>query len=107
MAWDVCSWLPDNSAAQRWCESISGSGPDKPEPVAVDLRSVLVNDLVAEHVVKRGKHPMLEAGLQWAASEFPVTDALKQAFNIKTIGDLGRNKYIVAAVAIASLAGSK
>jgi hypothetical protein len=34
-------------------------------------------------------------------------EALKQAFNIKTIGDLGRNKYIVAAVAIAALAGSK
>ena len=33
--------------------------------------------------------------------------ALKQAFNIKTIGDLGRNKYIVAAVAIAALAGNK
>ena len=33
--------------------------------------------------------------------------ALKQAFNIKTIGDLGRNKYIVAAVAIAALAGKK
>jgi hypothetical protein len=33
--------------------------------------------------------------------------ALKQAFNIKTIGDLGRNKYIVAAVAIAALAGGK
>jgi hypothetical protein len=31
--------------------------------------------------------------------------ALKQAFNIKTIGDLGRNKHIVAAVAIAALAG--
>ncbi len=33
--------------------------------------------------------------------------ALKQAFNIKTVGDLGRNKYIVAAVAIAALAGKK
>lgn len=33
--------------------------------------------------------------------------ALKQAFNIKTIGDLGRNKFVVAAVAIAALAGSK
>jgi hypothetical protein len=33
--------------------------------------------------------------------------ALKQAFNIKTIGDLGRNKFIGAAVAIASLAGKK
>lgn len=33
--------------------------------------------------------------------------ALKQAFNVKTIGDLGRNKYIVAAVAIAALAGKK
>jgi len=31
--------------------------------------------------------------------------ALKQAFNVKTVGDLGRNKYIVAAVAIAALAG--
>ncbi len=34
-------------------------------------------------------------------------DLLKQAFNIKTVGDLGRNKYIVAAVAIAALAGKK
>ena len=33
--------------------------------------------------------------------------ALKQAFNIKTIGDLGRNKYIIAAVSIAALAGKK
>jgi hypothetical protein len=33
--------------------------------------------------------------------------ALKQAFNITTIGDLGRNKYIVAAVAIAALASAK
>lgn len=31
--------------------------------------------------------------------------ALLQAFKVKTIGDLGRNKYIVAAVAIAALAG--
>jgi uncharacterized protein (DUF433 family) len=30
--------------------------------------------------------------------------ALKRALNIKTIGDLGRNTYIVAAVAIAALA---
>jgi hypothetical protein len=34
-------------------------------------------------------------------------EALKQAFNVTTIGDLGRNKYIVAAVAIAALAGGK
>ena len=34
-------------------------------------------------------------------------EALKRAFNIKTVGDLGRNKYIVAAVAIAALAGKK
>lgn len=34
-------------------------------------------------------------------------EALKKAFNVKTIGDLGRNKFIVAAVAIASLAGKK
>ena len=34
-------------------------------------------------------------------------ESLKKAFNIKTIGDLGRNKYIVAAVAIAALAGKK
>jgi hypothetical protein len=34
-------------------------------------------------------------------------EALKKAFNVKTIGDLGRNKYIVAAVAIAALAGGK
>lgn len=33
--------------------------------------------------------------------------ALKQAFNVKTIGDLGRNKFVVAAVAIAALAGKK
>ncbi len=31
--------------------------------------------------------------------------ALLKAFNVKTIGDLGRNKFIVAAVAIAALAG--
>ncbi len=34
-------------------------------------------------------------------------EALKKAFNVKTIGDLGRNKFVVAAVAIASLAGKK
>ena len=34
-------------------------------------------------------------------------EALKQAFNIKTIGDLGRNKFVVAAVAIAALAGKQ
>ena len=34
-------------------------------------------------------------------------DALKKAFNVKTIGDLGRNKYVVAAVAIAALSGKK
>ena len=33
--------------------------------------------------------------------------ALTQAFNVRTIGDLGRNKYIVAAVAIAALAGKQ
>ena len=31
----------------------------------------------------------------------------QKAFNVKTIGDLGRNKFVVAAVAIASLAGKK
>lgn len=34
-------------------------------------------------------------------------ELLKKAFNVKTIGDLGTNKYIVAAVAIAALAGKK
>lgn len=34
-------------------------------------------------------------------------EALKKAFNVKTIGDLGTNKYIVAAVAIAALSGKK
>ena len=34
-------------------------------------------------------------------------EALKKAFNVKTIGDLGRNKFVVAAVAIAALAGKK
>ena len=33
-------------------------------------------------------------------------DALKQAFNIKTIGDLGRNKHFRAAQAIVNLAES-
>ena len=31
-------------------------------------------------------------------------EALKQAFNIKTIGDLGRNKYFRAAAALVDLA---
>jgi hypothetical protein len=39
-----------------------------------------------------------------------VTDAdaklLAEAFNIKTIGDLGRNKYFRAAAALVDLAGS-
>jgi hypothetical protein len=30
--------------------------------------------------------------------------ALQQAFNIKTVGDLGRNKYVRAAQALAALA---
>lgn len=34
-------------------------------------------------------------------------EALKKAFNVKTVGDLGRNKYIVAAVAIVALSGKK
>lgn len=34
-------------------------------------------------------------------------EALKKAFNVNTIGDFGRNKYVVAAVAIAALAGGK
>jgi hypothetical protein len=34
-------------------------------------------------------------------------ELLQKAFNVKTIGDLGTNKYIVAAVAIAALAGKK
>ena len=34
-------------------------------------------------------------------------EGLKKAFNVKTIGELGRNKYVVAAVAIAALAGKK
>jgi hypothetical protein len=33
--------------------------------------------------------------------------ALKPAFNVTTVGDLGRNKYVVAAVAIAALAGKR
>jgi hypothetical protein len=32
--------------------------------------------------------------------------ALKQAFNVKTVGDLGRNKYFRAAQALALLAES-
>ena len=31
---------------------------------------------------------------------------LKDAFNIKTVGDLGRNKYFRAAAALVDLAGS-
>ncbi len=34
-------------------------------------------------------------------------DLLKKAFNIKTIGDLGRNKYFLHAQAIVALAGAK
>ena len=34
-------------------------------------------------------------------------ELLKQAFNIKTIGDLGRNKFFLAARAIVDLAGAK
>ena len=34
------------------------------------------------------------------------TQLLEQAFNIKTIGDLGRNKYFRAAAAIVDLANS-
>ena len=34
-------------------------------------------------------------------------EALKKAFNVRTVGDLGRNTYVVAAVAIAALAGGK
>jgi hypothetical protein len=34
-------------------------------------------------------------------------ELLQKAFNVKTIGDLGTNKYILTAVAIASLAGKK
>ena len=34
-------------------------------------------------------------------------EALKKAFNVRSIGDLGRNKFVVAAVAIAALAGKK
>lgn len=34
-------------------------------------------------------------------------EALRKAFNVKTIGEFGRNKYVVAAVAIAALAGPK
>jgi hypothetical protein len=36
-------------------------------------------------------------------------EALKSAFNIKTVGDLGKNKYFAAAVALADLskAGAK
>ena len=30
---------------------------------------------------------------------------LKEAFNIKTVGDLGRNKYVRLAVALADLGG--
>ncbi len=34
-------------------------------------------------------------------------EALKKAFNVKTIGELGRNQYVVAAVAVAALGGKK
>jgi hypothetical protein len=34
-------------------------------------------------------------------------ELLQKAFNVKTIGDLGTNKYILTAVAIAALAGKK
>ena len=34
-------------------------------------------------------------------------EALKKAFNVKTIGELGRNQYVVAAVAIAALGAKK
>jgi len=44
-----------------------------------------------------------------AISGISAADAeiLKKAFNVKTIGDLGTNKYMVAAVAIAALSGKK
>ncbi|MGD9895273.1 MAG: hypothetical protein AB7R89_24190 [Dehalococcoidia bacterium] len=44
-----------------------------------------------------------------AISGISASDAemLQKAFNVKTIGDLGTNKHILTAVAIAALAGKK
>jgi hypothetical protein len=69
-------------------------------PVNADLDKVLDKDYEDKSLTE-----LVDAPVQALAgvSEGDA-DLLKQAFNIKTVGDLGRNKFFRAAAALVDLA---
>lgn len=71
-------------------------------PVTVNLDSLLDKQYESSSLQE-----ILDAPVD-ALSGVSTSDAeaLKTAFNIKTVGDLGKNKYFAAAVALADLAAS-
>lgn len=71
-------------------------------PVSVNLDSLLDKQYESSSLQE-----ILDAPVE-ALAGVSATDAeaLKSAFNIKTVGDLGKNKYFAAAVALADLSAS-
>ena len=70
--------------------------------LSIDLDKILDKAYEAGDFAKLADAPVAAlAGVSDADA-----DALKQAFNIKTIGDLGRNKYFRAAAALVDLANA-
>ena len=68
--------------------------------VSADLNKLLDKDYEDTDLKKLVNAPVAAiAGISESDAE-----ALKRAFNVKTIGDLGHNRYLKAAVAIADLA---
>ena len=69
-------------------------------PISVNLDSVLDKEHESKSLSEILEAPVHAlAGVSAADAE-----ALQKAFNIKTIGDLGKNKYFAAAVALYDLA---
>jgi hypothetical protein len=71
-------------------------------PVSANLDAVLDKDWENKSLEEILKAPV--SALSGVSEE--DAKALQQAFNVKTVGDLGRNKYFRAAQALALLAES-
>jgi hypothetical protein len=73
-----------------------------PVPVSADLSKVLDKAYEAKNLSELVDAPVSAiAGVSDGDAKL-----LQEAFNIKTVGDLGRNKYFRAAAAIVALAES-
>jgi hypothetical protein len=71
-------------------------------PVSVNLDSILDKEYESKSLTE-----ILDAPVE-ALAGVSATDAeaLKSAFNVKTVADLGKNKYFAAAVALYNLSKS-